>query len=172
MRCAVVALAASLPLVVTGLSTSPTPPEKTRRLALAAGLSFAAATTTTLPPASAEVSVDPFNSMCLGFGCNSAQGVDRPFGAAKPTDEDSIDWAAFLAALEARQVARVEFDDVRMNKAWAILSDGDLPRRIRVGEGYPVESGQSWSSTLFVARILQNFKVSYTFLGGLKSKGA
>ena len=28
--------------------------------------------------ARADVPVDPFNSMCLGFGCNSPQGVDSP----------------------------------------------------------------------------------------------
>ena len=34
--------------------------------------------------ARADVPVDPFNSMCLGFGCNSPQGVDSP-GAPAPT---------------------------------------------------------------------------------------
>ena len=28
--------------------------------------------------ARADVPIDPFNSMCLGFGCNSPQGVDSP----------------------------------------------------------------------------------------------
>ena len=35
-------------------------------------------------PARADVPIDPFNSMCLGFGCNSPQGVDSP-GAPAPT---------------------------------------------------------------------------------------
>ena len=35
-------------------------------------------------PARADVPIDPFNSMCLGFGCNSPQGVDSP-GAPVPT---------------------------------------------------------------------------------------
>ena len=34
--------------------------------------------------ARADVPIDPFNSMCLGFGCNSPQGVDSP-GAPAPT---------------------------------------------------------------------------------------
>jgi len=82
--------------------------------------------------ARADVPVDPFNSMCLGFGCNSPQGVDSP-GAPAPTDEDSIPWKQALELIEAKKVKSVEFNDVAMDKCWVVTSDG----RFRVGEGYP-----------------------------------
>ena len=79
-----------------------------------------------------DVPVDPFNSMCLGFGCNSPQGVDSP-GAPAPTDEDSIPWKQALELIEAKKVKSVEFNDVAMDKCWVVTADG----RFRVGEGYP-----------------------------------
>ena len=78
--------------------------------------------------ARADVPVDPFNSMCLGFGCNSPQGVDSP-GAPAPTDEDSIPWKQALELIEAKKVKSVEFNDVAMDKCWVVTSDG----RFRVG---------------------------------------
>ena len=95
-------------------------------------------------PVGAEVPVDPFNSMCFGFGCAGVQKTDKAFGSAKPEGE-SIDWPAFLKLVDDKKVQSVEFDDVNMTKAWAILKglDGE-PQRIRIGEGYPVESGDSW----------------------------
>ncbi|KAJ8600747.1 hypothetical protein CTAYLR_003939 [Chrysophaeum taylorii] len=123
-------------------------------------------------PAVADVPVDPFNSMCLGFGCNSPRGVDEP-GLSKPLEEDSIDWASFLRILDDGGVASVEFEDVTMAKAWAFLKPDDEAkplRRIRIGEGYPLDAGDSWSSTLFVARILQNKQVGYSFMTGLKRR--
>ena len=83
-------------------------------------------------PARADVPIDPFNSMCLGFGCNSPQGVDSP-GAPAPTDEDSIPWKQALELIEAKKVKSVEFNDVAMDKCWVVTNDG----RFRVGEGYP-----------------------------------
>ena len=106
--------------------------------------------------ARADVPIDPFNSMCLGFGCNSPQGVDSPGAPAPtsaqiiaevhaidathwficaqaPTDEDSIPWKQALELIEAKKVKSVEFDDVAMDKCWVVTSDG----RFRVGEGYP-----------------------------------
>ena len=116
-------------------------------------------------PARADVPIDPFNSMCLGFGCNSPQGVDSP-GAPAPTDEDSIPWKQALELIEAKKVKSVEFDDVAMDKCWVVTSDG----RFRVGEGYPIEDGRSWSSPLFVTRILDNNQIPRTYVGGLKRK--
>ena len=84
-------------------------------------------------PARADVPIDPFNSMCLGFGCNSPQGVDSP-GAPAPTDEDSIPWKQALELIDARKVKSVEFDDVAMDKCWVVTSDGRF-RVERVPDG-------------------------------------
>ena len=86
--------------------------------------------------------------------------------AQAPTDEDSIPWKQALELIEAKKVKSVEFNDVAMDKCWVVTSDG----RFRVGEGYPIEDGRSWSSPLFVTRILDNNQIPRTYVGGLKRK--
>ena len=88
------------------------------------------------------------------------------FRAQAPTDEDSIPWKQALELIEAKKVKSVEFDDVAMDKCWVVTNDG----RFRVGEGYPIEDGRSWSSPLFVTRILDNNQIPRTYVGGLKRK--
>ncbi|CAM9327590.1 unnamed protein product [Choristocarpus tenellus] len=113
---------------------------------------------------------NPFTSICLGFGCGGFQGLDYN-GAPAPTDEDSIPLAVFLAALDKGTVVKVEFTSGG-NKAYAFLkptSGNGEPSRIRVGEGYPEEKGNNWSSPLWVVRAVKEKNVPYTFdfdLGG------
>ena len=104
---------------------------------------------------------------CFGFGCNSARGVDDGLGAPAPTDEASTPWADVLARIDREEIARVEFDSVAMNKAWTVDKTG---ARARIGAGYPVEDGRSWSSPLFVTRILDNHQIPYAFAEGLKRR--
>ena len=75
MRVSITALAAALLPCTDALQLT------RRQLAGAAAFGF-------VPAARADVPVDPFNSMCLGFGCNSPQGVDSP-GAPAPTSAAS-----------------------------------------------------------------------------------
>ena len=123
----------------------------------------------TLAPATAraDVPVDPFNSMCFGFGCAPAQGVDS-LGAPAPTDEDSIPWKQALELIDAKKVKSVEFDDVAMDKCYVVTADG----RFRVGEGYPIKNGRSWSGPLFVTRILDNNQIPRSYIGGLKRRSS
>ena len=53
-----------------------------------------------------------------------------------------------------------------MNKAWITTSEG----RTRIGEGYPIEDGRTWSSPLFVTRILDNNRIPYSYKGALKRR--
>ena len=41
---------------------------------------------------------------------------------------------------------------------------------VRIGEGYPIDTGDSWSSPLFVKRILDNKAIPYSFVGALKRR--
>ena len=167
-----------------------------------------------LPP----VPVDPFNSMCMGFGCNPVKGAGFA-GAARPDDEDSITFTQFMALVDAGAVRRVEFSDVAMGAAWAVVAPGAKfarvpaagrggglaasapiaaralsegaaaapppppsaapasapaaggdPQRVRIGEGYPIDTGDSWSTPLFVKRILDNKSIPYSFVGALKRR--
>ena len=74
-----------------------------------------------------------------------------------------------MTMIADKKVTAVEFDSVAMNKAWITTAEG----RVRIGEGYPIEDGRSWSSPLFVTRILDNNMIPYSYVGGLKrrSKG-
>lgn len=129
------------------------------------GAGAAAAVAGVASVARAEVPVDPFNSMCFGFGCAQPQGVDGG-GAPAPLDEDSTPWQEVLKLIDEKKVQRVEFNDVSMSKAWAVTADG----RIRIGAGYPVDDGKSWSSPLFVTRTLENYRIPYSYVEGLKRK--
>jgi len=141
----------------------------TRRNLAGAACVAVAAPTRALADGVPPVPVDPFNSMCLGFGCNAAQGVDAP-GAPAPLDEESVPWMTVMKLIDEKKVSAVEFDDVAMNKAWILVKAEGLPDRVRIGEGYPIEDGRSWSSPLFVTRILDNNQIKYSYVAGLKRK--
>lgn len=82
-------------------------------------------------------------------------------GAPAPTDEDSITFTSFLESLDKGLVAKVDFL-AGGEKAYAYVKPaggGGEPTRIRVGEGYPNEQGDGWSSPLWVVRALNDRKV-------------
>lgn len=140
---------------------------KFHKVAFACGF-VAAPTQIALADGVPPVPVDPFNSMCFGFGCNAPQGVEEA-GAPAPTDEESIPWQQVMKLIDEKKVTKVEFDSVSMNKAYAFTDDLG---RIRIGEGYPIEDGRSWSSPLFVTRILDNNQIKYSYAEGLKRRSA
>jgi hypothetical protein len=70
-------------------------------------------------------------------------------------------------------VTRVEFSDVSMASAWAFVKEEGAPEtRTRLGEGYPLDLGNSWNSPLFVTRILNNRNTPYTFKNALKRRSS
>lgn len=80
-------------------------------------------------------------------------------GAPAPTDEDSITFKSFLESLDKGLIAKVDFA-AGGNKAYAFVKpsgggEGE-PTRIRVGEGYPDDQGNGWSSPLWVVRALND----------------
>ena len=86
-------------------------------------------------------------------------------GAPAPTDEESITFKSFLDSLDKGLVAKVDFL-AGGNKAYAFVkptATGE-PTRIRVGEGYPDEQGNGWSSPLWVVRALNDRNVSETLM--------
>lgn len=82
-------------------------------------------------------------------------------GAPAPTDEESITFKSFLDSLDKGLVAKVDFL-AGGNKAYAFVKPSATgePARIRVGEGYPDEQGDGWSSPLWVVRALNDRNVS------------
>lgn len=115
--------------------------------------------------------VDPPTYGCgffAGFGCGSYNGVDFN-GASKP-DEPNIDMPSFLKAVDERRVVDVELLDggniayatVRQASAAEGGADSPATARLRIGEGFPVENGKTWSSPLWVVRILKDKQIPYT----------
>ena len=83
-------------------------------------------------------------------------------GAPAPTDEESITFKTFLESLDKGLVTKVDFLSGG-DKAYAFLkpaggASGELTR-IRVGEGYPDEQSNGWSSPLWVVRALNDRNV-------------
>ena len=83
----------------------------------------------------------------------------------------------FLKAVDEKRVQKVELLEGG-NVAFAYISSsssssspteegkkeegGGGVERLRIGEGFPVEDGKSWSSPLFVVRVLKDRGIPYT----------
>lgn len=109
-----------------------------------------------LAPLSKSLMGPPGNLPCVLF----SPPQDYP-GAPAPTDEESITFKSFLDSLDKGLVAKVDFL-AGGNKAYAFVkpSASGEATRIRVGEGYPDEQGDGWSSPLWVVRALNDRNVS------------
>ena len=83
----------------------------------------------------------------LGF--NGLSKEDAPPG--------SLPYTQFLEAVKAKKVEGVVFQPPNGDVAYAII-DG---KSQRIGEGWPVEISNSWSSPSWVVRILENEGVPY-----------
>lgn len=103
---------------------------------------------------------------CLGFGCNSYGGLDYNGLPASDAPAGSLPYPEFLKALKDKKVEGVVFQPPAGDEAYAII-DG---KSVRIGEGWPVEISNSWSSPQWVVRILQNEGVPYAWNFDLKVK--
>mmetsp|Transcript_25201 Transcript_25201/g.35520 ORF Transcript_25201/g.35520 Transcript_25201/m.35520 type:complete len:198 (+) Transcript_25201:157-750(+) len=135
-----------------------------RRDALFSGSAFVAASLIgTSSPAIAQDEVEwtPFNGLIFNYrGSDSNTGLD-----ASDLDEPSVPFQEFLDKMSANQVDFVEFIAPNGDAAYATFKgeDGKSLPPIRIGQGYPIEISDSWSSPAFVVRICQNKKVPYKF---------
>lgn len=117
------------------------------------------------------VPLTPFNGLAFQYrGGVKGTGLD-----ASTLDEDSISYADFLKYLDEGKVTFVEFLAPNGDKAYATVkmgsatsSDGetssDASTRIRIGEGYPIEDPEGWSSPAFVVKSVFKKGVPYKFI--------
>jgi hypothetical protein len=142
-----------------------------RRAALVALVPALLASTTTRPAVAADqLSLGgALGATCLGFGCNPYQQPDFNGLDAASAPASSMPYAEFLDAVKAKKVEGVVFYPPAGDEAYALLKDG---RSVRVGEGWPIEVSNSWSSPTWVMRILQNEGVPYTWKFDLKAKNS
>ena len=87
--------------------------------------------------------------------------------------EGSVPYPLFLQSLKAKLVERVEFEPPSGDVAYAYMRiDGDdkPATKVRMGQGWPVAVGNSWSDPIWVVRILENEGVPYKFNFDLAKK--
>merc|ERR1719296_275561 len=114
------------------------------------------------------VQLTPFNSLAFNY-----RGGESPTIDASSLDEPSISYAEFLDKLNSDRVAFVEFLAPNGDAAYATLkssgggadeAEGKIEKPVRIGEGYPVEDPEGWSSPAFVIKAVAKKGVPYKFV--------
>eukprot|EP00555_Chaetoceros_dichaeta_P015328 CAMPEP_0198275602 /NCGR_PEP_ID=MMETSP1447-20131203/64864_1 /TAXON_ID=420782 /ORGANISM="Chaetoceros dichaeta, Strain CCMP1751" /LENGTH=199 /DNA_ID=CAMNT_0043970487 /DNA_START=175 /DNA_END=774 /DNA_ORIENTATION=+ len=108
------------------------------------------------------VQLTPFNGLAFNYRGGDSQGLD-----GSTLDEPSVSYAYFLDALDKGNVEFVEFFAPSGDKAYvtfkAIEGVCTKCRPVRIGEGYPVEDPNGFSSPAFVIKTVQKKNVPYKF---------
>lgn len=106
------------------------------------------------------VQLTPFNSLAFNY-----RGGDSPTVDASTLNEPSVTYAEFLEKLNANQVTFVEFLAPNGDAAYATFkSENNNSKPIRIGEGYPIEDPEGWSSPAFVIKAVAKAGVPYKFV--------
>ena len=108
------------------------------------------------------IELTPFNSLTFQYRNPSNGGLD-----ASSLNEPSIPYADFLEKLTAGDVEFVEFLAPDGDVCYATLKasgDGGAKSRIRVGEGFPTEDHEGWSSPAFAIKSVKKSNVPYKFV--------
>ncbi|KAL7526653.1 hypothetical protein ACHAWF_001864 [Thalassiosira exigua] len=115
------------------------------------------------------VQLTPFNSLAFNYRGGGSPTID-----ASSLDEPSISYAEFLDKLNSDEVAFVEFLAPNGDAAYATLksssgttegtTEGKTETPVRIGEGYPVEDPEGWSSPAFVIKAVAKKGVPYKFV--------
>jgi len=107
------------------------------------------------------VKLTPFNSLAFNY-----RGGESPTVDASTLNEPSVSYAEFLEKLNANQVTFVEFLAPNGDAAYATFKseDSNNSKPIRIGEGYPIEDPEGWSSPAFVIKAVAKAGVPYKFV--------
>lgn len=106
------------------------------------------------------VSLTPFNSLAFNY-----RGGESPTVDASGLNEPSVSYAEFLEKLNADQVTFVEFLAPNGDTAYvSFKSESNNSKKIRIGEGYPIEDPKGWSSPAFVVKAVAKKGVPYKFV--------
>lgn len=109
--------------------------------------------------------IESWNSLIYNFKNNRLDGgLD-----AKTLKEPSISFTEFGEKLKNGEVTFVEFLAPNGDVAYATVKKSKNAKgkgsteRLRIGQGYPTTSKNSWSSPDYVIRAVSNFGVPYAF---------
>lgn len=97
------------------------------------------------------VPLTPFNGLQFNYRGNQKNGLD-----ASTLNEPSIPYLDFLKSLDQGEVEFVEFLAPNGDAAYATFKakEGEEKMKpIRIGEGYPIEDPEGWSSPAFVVKV-------------------
>jgi len=101
--------------------------------------------------------VTPFNGLIFNY---RGSDVDASLKASD-IDGPSISYKEFVDKLNEGEVEQVEFIAPDGDVCFAKLKGKDGP--VRIGEGYPLEQHDGWSSPAFAVRTVQRSGVPYKF---------
>lgn len=105
-----------------------------------------------------EIPITPFNGLIFNYrNSDSSFGLD-----ASTLSEPSVPFLEFADRLQKGEVKFVEFVAPFGDAAYVTFKEGD-GKPIRVGQGYPIEQHDGWSSPAFVVRAVENNNVPYKF---------
>lgn len=105
--------------------------------------------------------LNAFNSLTFNYRGSDFVGLD-----ASTLNEPSISYSEFLEKLSAGEVTFVEFMAPDGDTAYATLKSKDgegTEKPIRIGQGYPIEQHDGWSSPAFAVRSVKEKGVAYKF---------
>lgn len=140
--------------------------QATNRRSVFGGIAATTAAAILVAPTQAALAVDVpefnvFNSLIFNYRGGGFNGLD-----ASTLDEPSIPFLEFGSRLQKGDVAFVELFAPDGDVAYATLrnpEDGKDEKPIRIGEGFPIEQHDGYSSPAFVVRALKNYNVPYKF---------
>ena len=125
---------------------------------LLSSTAFVTASTNILPAIAVDddltrggVPLNPFNGLAFNYRGNTKNGLD-----ASTLNEPSIPYVDFLKKLDEGEVEFVEFLAPNGDAAYATFKQKEgeeIVNRIRIGEGYPIEDPEGWSSPAFVVKV-------------------
>lgn len=121
------------------------------------GAAFLATIAPNVALAQDEIPITPFNGLIFNYRGSDYGGLD-----GSTLDEPSVPFKEFAERLSKGEVKFVEFLAPHGDEAYVTFKDGD-GKPIRIGEGYPIEKHDGWSSPAFVVRAVENNKVPYKF---------
>jgi len=101
--------------------------------------------------------VNAFNGLAFQYRGNDFAGLK-----ASELNEPSVSYAEFVEKLKSGDVVFVEFLAPNGDVAYAKFKDKSEP--IRIGEGYPIEQPDGYSSPAFAIRTVKNAGVPYKFV--------
>jgi hypothetical protein len=105
--------------------------------------------------------VNAFNGLAFQYRGSDFNGL-----TATNINEPSISYQEFVSKLKSGDVLFVEFYAPDGDVAYATLksTSNNQNNKIRIGEGYPIEQHDGYSSPAFAIRTVKNAKVPYKFV--------